>query len=47
MHVALRRRMGGLLEVRERIVAFMPQCAAYLKNMLHRGEDRIWREDIV
>ncbi len=39
MLLALEERLGRSLDARERIIAFIPEYAAYLVNRLHRGDD--------
>ena len=39
MFLALRSRLGGSLDARERIVAIMPEHVAYLRNRPYRGDD--------
>eukprot|EP00973_Karenia_brevis_P088378 12254614-Karenia_brevis.AAC.1 len=37
--LSLEERLNRDIDAKERIVAFIPQYAAYLYNRLHRGED--------
>eukprot|EP00973_Karenia_brevis_P035664 4920734-Karenia_brevis.AAC.1 len=37
--LSLEERLNRDIDARERIVAFIPQYAAYLYNRLHRGDD--------
>ena len=37
--LSLQERMGRKVDARERIVAFIPEYAAYLGNRLHKGDD--------
>ena len=37
--LGLQERLGRTIDARERIVAFIPQYAAYLYNRLHKGDD--------
>eukprot|EP00973_Karenia_brevis_P083565 11592971-Karenia_brevis.AAC.1 len=37
--LSLEERLNREVDAKERIVAFIPQYAAYLYNRLHRGED--------
>eukprot|EP00973_Karenia_brevis_P047494 6594144-Karenia_brevis.AAC.1 len=37
--LSLEERLGKEIDAKERIVAFIPQYAAYLYNRLHRGDD--------
>eukprot|EP00973_Karenia_brevis_P067966 9455799-Karenia_brevis.AAC.1 len=37
--LSLEERMNREINAKERIVVFMPACAAYLYNRLHRGDD--------
>ena len=37
--LGLQGRLGCALDARERIVAFVPDYAAYLLNRLHQGSD--------
>jgi hypothetical protein len=39
LFLAFERRTGGVLDAKERIVAFMPEYAAYLINRLGEGRD--------
>ena len=37
--MGLQERLGEVVDARERIVAFMPEYAAYLRNRLAQGTD--------
>eukprot|EP00973_Karenia_brevis_P041739 5777978-Karenia_brevis.AAC.1 len=37
--LSLEERMGKEINAKERVVAFIPEYAAYLYNRLHRGDD--------
>ena len=37
--MGLQERLGGMIDARERIIAFIPEYAAYLMNRLDRGEN--------
>ena len=39
LFLALQERVGRVIDARERIVAFIPEYAAYLLNRLRKGED--------
>ena len=39
LYLNLQDRIGSKIDARERIVAFVPEYAAYLLNKLHVGED--------
>ena len=39
MYINLRDRLGIQFSARERVVAFIPEYAAYLLNRIHKGDD--------
>ena len=39
MFISLQRRLGRKLDAKERIVAFIPEYAAYMLNRIQRGHD--------
>ena len=42
LFIGLEDRLGRALDARERVVAFMPEYAAYLLNRLQRGRTDWW-----